>query len=133
MSAPSMAMSRPVPLGVTRPAQSALDPRVIGLLRCAGGPVGLNLLLLFGHEPTACDSAQGFAHRIHCRAADVDEALQGLARAGIVRTSQRPGDATRTSYWLSGDVELFAVLGQIVRTYSSGPEGRHLLFRALTA
>jgi len=115
-----------------RPAPTSLDPRVLGVLRCAGGPIGLNLLLLFGHDPTACDTAQGFAQRIHCPVEDVEQALRTLVDSGLVRTSQGPGNGSRVSYWLSGSGELFAVLGQIVGTYAHGPEGRRLLFRALS-
>lgn len=131
MTGEAMAVSTLAPQRTVRSAPASLDPRVVGVLRCAGGPVGLNLLLLFGHEPTACDTAQGFAQRLPCPAEDVEQALQALVLVGIVRISQRPGDPARTSYWLSDDAELFRVLGQIVSAYASGPDGRRLLFRAL--
>jgi predicted transcriptional regulator len=131
MTTQAMAMSAPVAPDQT--PTLALDPRVLGVLRSAGGPVGLNLLLLFGHDPTACDTAQGFAQRIHCPVKEVEQALRALAESGVIRASRGPGDGARISYWLSGSAELFTVLGQIIRMYTQGPEGRRQLFRAFSS
>lgn len=116
-----------------REEDGGLAPHLAHLLTAARNRVGLHMLLLFGHDPTACDTASGFALRLHCPVAEVDDALRALRERGILGASRCPGADAPTAYWLSEDAGLFRSLGDLVKTYSSDPDGRRHLFRALGA
>lgn len=101
------------------------------LLRAAGDLTGLNLLLLFGHEPMTCDTELGFARRLDRPPDDVRVALDSLRASGVLEASQHPTDADRVSYWLSEDSTLFSALGRLIEAYGAGPDERRGLLRAL--
>ena len=110
-----------------------LEPSLGRLVAAAGGPVGLNVLLLFGQDPMTCDTAQGLAMRLHHPVADVREALASLSDNGVLRASERPGKAAHVSYWLSEDSTLFSALRDLIAAYTAGPSERRLLLRAISS
>jgi hypothetical protein len=128
---PSPALALP---GATRADGSeALAPGLHWLLSSAGDPVGLALLVVFGHDPATCDTAIGFAARLQRPVPEIAAALTGLVLAGVVETSSPSARNAAVSYWLSHDVPVWASLREFVRLYASGPAGRRRLIRALPA
>jgi hypothetical protein len=115
------------------PETTELDPSLASLIQAAGGLVGLNVLLLFGHDPTTCDTAHGLARRLQFPVSEVSQALTTLADSGVIRYSQRPGASASASlaYWLSEDAVVFRALSRLIKTYCAGPGARRALFRAL--
>lgn len=107
----------------------ALDPRLSELMSAAGGMAGLNLLLLFGRDPTACDTAAGFALRLQRPVSEVNQALLRLSQIGILCASPGPGRSGHPSYWLSTEAPLATSLRRLVQAYTSSPAERRALLR----
>lgn len=97
------------------------------LAAAAGGQAGLEVLLLFGREPMTCDTAEGFAMRVHRPVAEVGEALGLLKERGVLCASRPRGDRDPVSYWMPADTMLFSALNRLASAYLAGPTGRRLL------
>lgn len=109
-----------------------LDPRVSELVSAASGEVGLDLLLLFGRDPMTCDTADGFAMRLHQPVDEVRDALSCLSNHGLVRISEGPSNTSQVSYWLREESSLFSSLSHLVEFYLAGPLERRRLLRSIS-
>jgi hypothetical protein len=110
----------------------ALDTGLSRLLAAAGSRAGLNLLLLFGHDPMTLDTAEGFASRVQFPVAEVSDALAGLQQIGVVQSCRRDGRTSKhVSYWLSEDAKVYETIRELGLLYLSGPAARHALLAAL--
>ncbi len=78
-----------------------------------------------------CDTAQGFALRVHHPLPEVREALVSLSDVGVLQSSRHPRDVGHISYWLSEDSTLFAALRSLRDAYMADPARRRTLLRAL--
>ena len=101
-----------------------VDPSVSRLLAAAGSQTGLEIILVFGHDPLAFDTAAGFAERTRMPQVDVQSALDSLRDSGVLRTSNWMRGGRQTFYWLSEDASNLAALGRLMKAYRSGPEHR---------
>jgi hypothetical protein len=111
-------------------ATPGLEPGLRRLCAAARNLAGLNVLLVFGRDPMACDTASGFALRLQRPEAEMREALGSLAEHGVLAQSRRTDDPATVSYWLA-EGSVFPTLRALLAMWTADPGTRCDLFRAV--
>jgi len=107
------------------------DPAVGRLVSAAKSAAGLNILILFGQDPLACDTPQGFAMRLRYPVDQVQDALESLHAGGVLSVSEGQASGPRACYWLPAGGGLPTAVRRLFEAYMTGPRERGALVRAV--
>lgn len=110
-----------------------MDPQLAGLIeQTVNTRAKLDVLNYFHHNPYTWESLRGLAQRLHRLPGDLKEALQELARDGLLDVSSGRGGGGELVYSYRRQTALAEKIRLLMQEYE-GPDGREIMAAIIAA